>query len=401
MSLIKPYYKNELGQLYHGDALDILPHLEPADAIVTDPPYGLSFMGKAWDHGVPGVPFWQAVQAKPGAFMLAFGGTRTSHRLTCAIEDAGWEIRDCIMWLYGSGFPKSLEISKAIDKSAGAKRKIVTTIKKKPSASSDCNEGWVRPWAEGKTTMDITAPATDAAKQWQGWGTALKPAYEPIIVTRRPIDGTVAANVLKYGTGGINVDGCRVGMNGEIIRTIQGQSAAQQDGFMYSGKDQRDKAAFKSHAQGRWPANVIHDGSEEVTTGFPVTGPSPTGMSYRKAGENRAMSDANTEHGMSPNGFGDTGSAARFFYTAKASRRDRGKHNTHPTVKPFKLIRYLTRLVSRRGALVLDPFAGSCTLAVVCEHLRRRWIYIELEESHCEIGVKRILDERKQLKLFQ
>ena len=388
---MKPYYENELGKLYHGDALDILPHLEPADAIVTDPPYGLSFMGKSWDHGVPGREFWEEVQAKPGAFMLAFGGTRTSHRLTCAIEDAGWEIRDCMMWLYGSGFPKSLDISKAIDKAEGVEREVVGT-----RIADDIRGGNFVNQESETHTINITAPATDAAREWSGWGTALKPAYEPIIVARRPIEGTVAVNVLKYGTGGINVDGCRIlGWKPQVVQGVNSNASS-----FNVAKERRIRGDSNV---GRWPANVIHDGSEEVLAGFPQTG----GGGYSKSGgrnldgPTRSFGSFNQSVKNAPDNYGDTGSAARFFYTAKASRRDRGKGNTHPTVKPFKLIRYLTRLVSRRGALVLDPFAGSCTLAVVCEHLRRRWICIELEEASCATGVKRIEAERKQLKLFQ
>ena len=385
---MKPYYENELGKLYHGDALDILPHLEPADAIVTDPPYGLSFMGKSWDHGVPGREFWEAVQAKPGAFMLAFGGTRTVHRLTCAIEDAGWEIRDCIMWLYGSGFPKSLDISKAIDKSAGAERELTTPRGKIGTNKTRVEQGY-RPNEVAQSWNDA-GPVTTAAREWSGWGTALKPAYEPIIVARRPIEGTVAANVRKYGTGGINVDGCRIlGWKPQVVQGVNSNAS--------SFNVAKERRISGDSNVGRWPANVIHDGSEEVLAGFPNS---------KSCGGNRAIETGKSIGTFKENiyrpffNLGDTGSAARFFYTAKASRRDRGKHNTHPTVKPFKLIRYLTRLVSKRGALVLDPFAGSCTLAVVCEHLRRRWICIELDEASCATGVKRIEAERKQLKLF-
>ena len=186
------------------------------DSIVTDPPYGLSFMGKGWDKGVPNEEFWlEALRvAKPGAHLLAFGGTRTFHRLTVAIEDAGWEIRDCVMWVYGSGFPKSHDVGKAIDREAGAEREVVGT---KPAGNGPLKSGHVNSSGGGMSigterspAIQVTAPATDAAKQWQGWGTALKPAWEPIIVARKPLVGTVAANVLRYGTGAINIDGCRV-----------------------------------------------------------------------------------------------------------------------------------------------------------------------------------------------
>jgi site-specific DNA-methyltransferase (adenine-specific) len=243
--------------------------------------------------------------------------------------------------------------------------------------------------------VDITSPATPAAREWSGWGTALKPAWEPVILARRPIEGTVAANVLKYGTGGINVDGCRVGT--EDVLSFGSRELG--DGIKY-GKCKPTTEGVQN-PRGRWPANVLHDGSAEVLAGFPETG---------AAGDTRATGGITAGKSIwgigscgvrMPKIQGDNGgSAARFFYTAKASRRDRGEHNTHPTVKPFKLIRYLTRFVSRRGALVLDPFAGSGTLAVVCEHLRRRWVCIEKEEAHCAIAVKRIEAERRQMKLF-
>lgn len=189
------------------DAMDLFIADNSVDSIVTDPPYGLGFMGKAWDHGVPGVEFWQAAYRvlKPGGHLLAFSGSRTYHRMVCAIEDAGFEIRDQIMWVYGSGFPKSLDVSKAIDKAAGAEREVVGV----KDVGPDMRGGNFKT-SEGRMVADITAPATDAARQWQGWGTALKPAHEPIVVARKPLIGTVAANVLAHGTGAINVDGCRV-----------------------------------------------------------------------------------------------------------------------------------------------------------------------------------------------
>jgi hypothetical protein len=251
------------------------------DAVVTDPPYGLSFMGKKWDYDVPGVEVWAECLRvlKPGGHLLAFAGTRTQHRMAVRIEDAGFEIRDMIAWVYGSGFPKSLDVSKAIDKAAGAEREVVGTVKKTPSASSGCNEGWVRPWAEDKTTMDITAPATDAAKQWQGWGTALKPALEPITVARKPLIGTVAENVLQYGTGAINVDGGRVG------KREKEQFIGAKNGTVNSYGNYFYEKSETPLPDGRWPANFIHDGSEEATN---------------------LLKDS-----------------ARFFYCAKASKADR------------------------------------------------------------------------------
>jgi site-specific DNA-methyltransferase (adenine-specific) len=359
---------------------------ETIDSIVTDPPYGLSFMGKGWDHGVPGVEFWaEALRvAKPGCHLLAFGGTRTFHRLAVAIEDAGWEIRDCVMWVYGSGFPKSHDVSKAIDKAAGAEREVVATIRKTPSAASEnMNEGWRRPWAENAPkTMDITAPATDAARQWSGWGTALKPAYEPIIVARKPLRGTVAGNVLEWGTGGINVGGCRVGK--DVVsqhgrsdsenRSMTGRNYAEGPGRSWTG---------------RWPANLIHDGSQDVTDLL--------------------------------------GDAARFFYCPKASKRDRDegcdgmeaihrangnkwtdqdyrvlsgerppsaesgpRRNHHPTVKPTDLMRYLCRLVTPPDGLVLDPFTGSGSTGKAAILEGFRFVGCELSAEYIQIAQARI-----------
>jgi len=262
-----------------GDCLEVLPTFEGEsfDACVTDPPYGLEFMGKGWDHGVPGIPFWQAVLRvlKPGAHLLAFGGTRTHHRLMCAIEDAGFEIRDTVpelggevqmlMWLYGQGFPKSLDVSKAIDKAAGAKREVLGQ-RTGAQAKSDglygrpdtCGNAWGNDRGDGVSEFDITAPATDAARQWDGWGTALKPAWEPIVLARKPLIGTVAANVLAHGTGAINVDGCRIGTEGGTTRSHQ--SEFQHDGE--SGKVHATRGYRTGHDivpvdSGRWPANVI------------------------------------------------------------------------------------------------------------------------------------------------
>lgn len=262
-------------QLHHGDCLDILPTLdaESVDSIVTDPPYGLSFMGKDWDHGVPGPRFWREALrvAKPGAHLLAFGGTRTFHRLACAIEDAGWEIRDTVMWVYGSGFPKSHNISKAIDKAAGAEREVVGV---KPGHENfvgrdnhPLNGGWNRPWAKDPEAVEryhaLTAPATDAARQWDGWGTSLKPAFEPVIVARKPIPGTVAENVLQHGTGGINVDACRVGTDGG---THKHDAPKHDSGGIYGDGLNGGGGKGREINAGRWPANVILSWPEDEYT---------------------------------------------------------------------------------------------------------------------------------------
>jgi hypothetical protein len=254
--------------LYQGDCLEIMPTLEAnsVDAIVTDPPYGLSFMGRDWDHGVPGVAFWEEAfrVAKPGAMLLAFGGTRTYHRLTVAIEDAGWQIRDCLMWLYGSGFPKSHDVGKAIDKAAGAEREVIGIREDFAARASKNNfdqfsainpsEKGINSRAFSEKMGQVTAPATDAAKQWDGWGTALKPAWEPIIMARKPLIGTVADNVLAWGTGGVNVDACRIATNDDL-------SGGTYGGVFSATRDENGNLckAIGSGDKGRWPANLLLD----------------------------------------------------------------------------------------------------------------------------------------------
>jgi site-specific DNA-methyltransferase (adenine-specific) len=341
-----------IDEIYNCDCIEGMRELpaDSVDAIVTDPPYGLSFMGKEWDHGVPGEQFWvEALRvAKPGAHLLAFGGTRTYHRLACAIEDAGWEVRDCLGWLYGSGFPKSMNVSKAIDKSLG----------------------------------------TDAAKQWQGWGTCLKPAWEPIIMARKPIKGTVAACVLEHGTGAINIDACRVGTDTMINQPAGNKAGGNSLNMSVKGMPENVDPTV-SH--GRFPANIIHDGSEEVLAVFPETGKSRKSFNVnRKDTENIAMSGRNYARHTDEEGYDDSGSAARFFYCAKASKKDRGEGNSHPTVKPQALMQYLIRLVTQEGAIVLDPFLGSGSTAVAAVSIERHYIGYELSPEYFDIARARI-----------
>jgi site-specific DNA-methyltransferase (adenine-specific) len=268
--------------LHHGDCLEVMATMadNSVDAVVTDPPYGLSFMGKNWDHGVPGEAFWREALrvAKPGAHLLAFGGTRTFHRLAVAIEDAGWEIRDTIgmphesgewgdcpwllAWVYGSGFPKSLDVPKAIDKAAGAEREVVGVHHRHGGGST--KSGSMSGGELGTASeLPLTAPATPEALQWQGWGTALKPAWEPVIVARKPLEGTVAANVLKYGTGAINIDGCRVGTDAvdyENQKKKQHKAAMGQSSRLNSYGLNRN---YEPSATGRWPANLIVSYNED------------------------------------------------------------------------------------------------------------------------------------------
>jgi len=378
--------------IYNGDCRDVLPTLDLVDAVVTDPPYGLSFMGKGWDRGIPGVEFWEAVMGamKPGAHLLAFGGTRTFHRLTCAIEDAGFEIRDCLMWVYGSGFPKSLDVSKAIDKSTKTEREVVGSYKARGFSEVSPTEDGRNQWAAGEVIDKVghrTVPATDAAKEWEGWGTALKPAWEPIILARKPLEGTVANNVLEHGVGGLNIDGCRVGTD-----VIQTHGSGDKYANLKTG--QSDGVGEYQNHQGRWPANLIHDGSDEVVELFPNTAPSKA--TPRNNGEFKSQSKgAETAHVTY--GHSDRGSAARFFYCAKASKKDRGEGNNHATVKPTELMRYLCRLITPPSGVILDPFmgSGSTLVAAQSEGLSNdsyafNSIGIDIDESYCEIAVRRL-----------
>lgn len=400
---------------------------ESVDSIVTDPPYELGFMGKKWDSS--GVAYRVDVWAealrvlKPGGHLLAFGGSRTYHRMACAIEDAGFEIRDQIQWIYGSGFPKSLDVSKAIDKAAGIKREVVGVnengsgphrIKLDNHGKGDTGIGYMD--GSGKV-FGITAPSTDAAKQWQGWGTALKPAHEPVVVARKPLIGTVAANVLAHGTGALNIDGCRVEGKPRTTHLDGNHTGNSSAAAIFPMPNIKTNEPL-----GRWPANVIHDGSEEVAGLFPKTGPSPS--TYIRATDSFGTNVAGHEFvgqraGTATLNYGDSGSAARFFYCAKASKADRDggleeieekdasdRHaykglpdlrmtreqerkparNHHPTVKPLDLMRYLCRLVTPPGGIVLDPFAGSGSTGKAAIAEGFRFIGIELDADYCRIA---------------
>jgi site-specific DNA-methyltransferase (adenine-specific) len=365
--------------LHTGDCLEVLKSLdaESIDAIVTDPPYGLAFMGKKWDYDVPSTDIWQECLRvlKPGGHLLAFAGTRTQHRMACRIEDAGFEIRDMIAWVYGSGFPKSLDVSKAIDKAAGAERdkrgKPVT-----PGSSVGTLEP--RPWLDearrnGGCFVDGDAPATEAARQWSGWGTALKPALEPITMARKPLIGTVAANVLEHGTGALNVDGCRVG---DEVRVASYTSLApcrgNKLGQAGTAEARRGTQCDPVEYTGRWPANLIHDGSDEVTD--------------------------------------LVGSAARFFYCPKASKAEREaglegmesgpRTNHHPTVKPIDLMAYLCRLITPPSGTILDPFCGSGSTGIAAMREGFKFIGIELNPEYAKIAQNRIENELNKVPLF-
>lgn len=440
--------------ILQGDCLEVLRTMdaESVHSVVTDPPYhlttgkkggsgpaslnenspagrsrvGTGFMGMTWDGGdvAQNPALWAEVLrvSKPGAHLLAFGGTRTFHRMTCAIEDAGWEIRDCIMWVYGSGFPKSLDVSKAIDKAAGAEREVIGkntngsgphNIKLSNHGPGDTGIGYMD--GSGKV-FDVTAPATEAAQQWAGWGTALKPAWEPIIIARKPINGSVASNVQEHSTGAINIDASRIPFQTEQDRQSAvpqgrctskeisaigaepdaGRNLKRRDFEPSANRRYTDKGGTNFAAtpgprggddKGRWPANLIHDGSDEVLQHFPnVASGEPAGI---KAG-GKLNVYGEYAGGIPVTGYGDEGSAARFFYCAKASGSDREPFNNHPTVKPTALMRYLVRLVTPEGGICLDPFLGSGTTAKAAQLEGCNCIGIELNPAYVKLAKRRI-----------
>ena len=385
----------------HGDSREVLKTVADCsiDSVVTDPPYALvsigkrfgadgaapakggvyarasaGFMGKRWDTGETAfaVEFWAEVMRvlKPGGHVLAASGTRTYHRLACAVEDAGFEIRDMVSWMYGSGFPKSHDVSKGIDRAAGVEREVTGH-----TANARPNRVGKETKLSGAQTIggEITSPATPEAAQWSGWGTALKPSCEPWVLARKPLEGTVAANVLAHGTGALNIDGCRVAAPGETISN-HGESGGSVPSSFSLGA--RSAMQTDGQALGRWPANVIHDGSDEVVGAFPE---SISGKPRADRGTGGIWSEGD---GV-PCGpqYGDFGSAARFFYTAKATSDDR-LGSKHPTVKPVDLMRYLARLVTPPGGTVLDPFAGTGSTGVACVREGFNAILIEREDEY-------------------
>jgi DNA modification methylase len=476
-------------QVLEADCVEAMAAMPAAsvDAVVCDPPYGLGFMGKEWDTigdtgrgararseraaevtpngeghstsagpylaaGVDslrsaGAPYQRWCEAwarealrvlKPGGHLLAFGGTRTYHRLACAVEDAGFEVRDCLAWLYGSGFPKSLDVSKAIDKAAGAEREVVGDKLDRPGyhlsepgkADGVLGNGHglhVDPEARARAA-EITAPATPDAEQWQGWGTALKPAHEPIVLARKPLAGTVAGNVLAHGTGALNVDGCRIGSEERPVMvrtdTIVGANAMSGESTGATGNGEMTNA-------GRWPANVVMDEQAaaklDAQTGTLTSG---DGTVRRDSGSDRNGNQGAAYGAESrPSGtpmvtYGDSGGASRFLYVAKASSAERnagldgfeavergsnfgmdgarphtapdytyqakGARNTHPTVKPIELMRWLVRLVTPPGGVALDPFTGSGTTGIACMLEGLRFVGIEREPEYAAIARARI-----------
>lgn len=382
---------------------------ETVHAVVTDPPYHLTsvvkrfggegaapaqhgtdgafarasagFMGKQWDGG--DIAFrpetWRLCYdlLPPGGHLVAFGGTRTFHRMAVAIEDAGFELRDTLMWLYGTGFPKSHDVSKGIDKMLGAERERAPP---RSVIGHQRNVGNLRPYMlDPNHTTVSDEPASAEAAEWTGWGTALKPAWEPIILARKPLAGTVAANVLAHRTGALNVDGCRV--PGAKPDTTRGASP----GRCMAG-EMGAQGRILDDGKGRWPANVLHDGSAEVGAAFAAFGEKSSGTGAVKrataAGYSpNALGKESRPAGTEMVSYGDTGSASRFFYSAKASAADRAG-SKHPTVKPVALVRWLVRLVCPPGGTVLDPFAGSGTTGAAAMAEGMGAVLIEAEPEY-------------------
>ena len=416
--ILKPFSK-----ILTGCCSEVLETLadNSVDAIVTDPPYGLSFMGKKWDYDVPSVEIWRECLRvlKPGGHLLSFAGTRTQHRMAVNIEDAGFEIRDMLAWVYASGFPKSLNIGKKVDQIQGNERKVLgrdSSAYRENAIKNNTNfthNAGFKPEGSGLITKGTS--------EFEGFGTALKPALEPITLARKPIEKglSIAENCLKWGTGGINIDGCRVGT--EFIPPQRQGTDIRGGNYMGGTK----KSEYISTGNlGRFPANLIHDGSQEVLELFPMT--KPHGKPSLNSSMGGVFGNGNTA--LSLNQFNDSGSAARFFYCPKASKAERNRgcegleerkselnsggigrkisvekrladgdgvnapksFNTHPTVKPIALMEYLVKLVSREGQTVLDPFAGSGTTGIACKNLNRNAILIEREAEYVEIAKCRI-----------
>ena len=444
-----PYYQDDEVTLHHGDCIDVLAGLPESsvDAVVTDPPYGISFMGRQWDQpgqfgsargdGKPrgghansrgshdamaagsydlspaamrNFQRWCTVWAseclrvlKPGGHLLSFGGSRTWHRLAAGIEDAGFEMRDSIAWLYGSGFPKSLDVSKAIAATqagyggnSGAQRRAAMGEAYSESGRRGNRDG------AGRRDTGLSEHAielTDDARAWQGWGTALKPAFEPIVVARKPLSGTVAATVLEHGTGGLNIDSCRVESSGRPLRVGDPKKT---NSAVWGGREddtfKGGSRAAGSTDDGRWPTNVVLDEHQAAAldeqSGTLKSGANPTRRAsdkFRNAyGDFAGQAECVAHRGA------DEGGASRFFpvfrYEAKASTDERPVVDgvSHPTVKPLDLMRWLIRLVTPPGGVVLEPFGGSGTTAESCIHEHMRCIAIEREADYLPLIVARL-----------
>jgi site-specific DNA-methyltransferase (adenine-specific) len=375
----------ETNVIHTGDALEKLDELieNSVHAIVTDPPYGLAFMGRDWDDFEPKeyqewCEEW-ARKAKrvlrPGGHLLAFSGNRTHHRLFSGVEDAGFEVRDTITWHYGSGFPKALDVSKAIDKQANAEREVIAERE-----ADDIRGGEYRNDHEDTTTYEYTEPATDAAKQWDGWKTTLKPATEFVVVARKPLgEDTVAGNVREWGTGALNIGECRVGSE-------ERENEPPGDNDVYS-----QASGGHGAVEGRYPSNVVFDETaaanlDDATEDTVSTG----GVAAAKNGHKDDRHEWKASHGPNTGGLGDKGGVSRYFYTSKASRAERtldGKiENAHPTVKPTDLMEWLVTLATAKDQIVLDPFAGSGTTSKAAKNKHREFIGIEKQAQWADVA---------------
>jgi site-specific DNA-methyltransferase (adenine-specific) len=415
--------ETENAVVYHASNLDVLPLMadNSVDSIVCDPPYELGFMGKAWDStGIAySVELWQECLRvlKPGGHILAFGGSRTWHRVAVAIEDAGFELRDSIAWLYGSGFPKSMDIAKAIDKQSGYEGQVIGT----ETVDVGMQGGSMHAGRETKLAEREIKQLSDEAKQWQGWGTALKPAFEPIVVGRKPLIGTVAANVLVWGVGGLNIDASRIGRREGDVSAAGNRTATFGTQETESGGD--GSGGWEQNDGGRWPANIILD---DFTAGLldEQSGQTKSGKPGVRTSDgfnaNSFGAGVGIKAGESNGEYGDSGGASRFFYVAKASKRDRNegleelpfieggsmtgkeyrenkptnqpmRQNFHPTVKPTELMRYLIKLVTPAGGVVLDPFTGSGSTGKAALLDGYRFIGIEMTADYLPIIEGRLL----------
>ena len=415
--------------LLKGDNIESLKLLEDnsVDSVVTDPPYGLSFMNKKWDHSVPSVEFWKEVYRvlKPGGHVLSFGGTRTYHRMVVNIEDAGFEIRDQVMWIYGSGFPKSLNIGKAYDKKFGNDREVVGEVKQHNIKGDKLNYSTIYDKPE-YNNLELTK----GSSQYEGLGTALKPANEPICVARKPLsEKTIVDNVIKWGTGGINVDGCRIDIEGEDLQDRINQEKSRRvdnnhnEGFLGSSKIEPNMNV----QEGRFPANIIFDESAaemlDEQSGVSKSNTKSGKVDGKEAnvfndGDKKATGHKDKTY---VGDYSDKGGASRFFYVAKVSKKERNlgldnfedkiiegrdegqdersvafkkrptpTKNLHPTLKPINLMTYLCRLITPPGGVVLDPFMGSGSTGIAARLEGFKFIGMELDEEYFKIAEARI-----------
>jgi len=382
----------ETNVVHEADALDRLGDLSEnsAHAVVTDPPYGLAFMGRDWDDFEPReYQAWceewatEALRVlRPGGHLLAFSGNRTHHRLFSGVEDAGFEIRDTLTWHYGSGFPKALDVSKAIDDAKGAEREVIGEHPSPLATDGDTYGDYTN-----GDRPQVTAPATPESERWDGWRTTLKPATEFVVMARAPLEGTVAETVQEWGTGALNIDGCRIEHDGDK-RTFQRVNIGNQSKQKYGNYQNDGTRADGTTSEGRYPANVVFDAAEAERLDR-LKGEREAGDPRPERGEGGIWNESVGGVPCGPQ-YGDTGGPSRYFYTSKATRAERtldGKiDNSHPTVKPADLTEWLVRLVTREGQVVLDPFAGTGTTLKAAKDLGREFIGIEQQARWADVA---------------